>query len=49
MRIFNFDGLEFEMCGNGIRCLVKFIVEFENNNKIKYNIYTGVGIIVLEL
>ena len=27
MRIFNADGSEAEMCGNGIRCLAKFAVE----------------------
>lgn len=27
MRIFNADGSEAEMCGNGIRCLAKFIEE----------------------
>ncbi|MFC1861462.1 diaminopimelate epimerase [Chloroflexota bacterium] len=27
MRIFNSDGSEAEMCGNGIRCLAKYIVE----------------------
>ncbi len=27
MRIFNCDGYEAEMCGNGIRCLMKFIQE----------------------
>lgn len=27
MRIFNADGSEAEMCGNGIRCLAKFIYE----------------------
>lgn len=27
MRIFNADGSEAEMCGNGIRCLMKFIQE----------------------
>ncbi|MGD1806879.1 diaminopimelate epimerase [Dapis sp. BLCC M126] len=49
MRIFNSDGSEPEMCGNGIRCLAKFIAELENNNKTKYNIYTGAGLIVPEL
>ncbi|MFX0042976.1 MAG: diaminopimelate epimerase [Candidatus Hodarchaeota archaeon] len=32
MRIFNNDGLEAEMCGNGIRCFSKYIYE---NNIIK--------------
>ena len=27
MRMFNTDGSEAEMCGNGIRCFVKFIIE----------------------
>ena len=27
MRIFNNDGSEAEMCGNGIRCLAKFLYE----------------------
>lgn len=29
MRIFNSDGSEPEMCGNGIRCLAKFLVDLE--------------------
>ncbi|MGD1932743.1 MAG: diaminopimelate epimerase [Leptolyngbyaceae cyanobacterium] len=29
MRIFNSDGSEPEMCGNGIRCLAQFIAELE--------------------
>lgn len=31
MRIFNSDGSEPEMCGNGIRCLAKFIGETDGN------------------
>ena len=27
MRILNSDGSEAEMCGNGIRCFVKFVIE----------------------
>ncbi|XP_056860321.1 diaminopimelate epimerase, chloroplastic-like [Raphanus sativus] len=30
MRIFNSDGSEPEMCGNGVRCFAKFIAEIEN-------------------
>ncbi len=29
MRIYNSDGSEPEMCGNGIRCLAKFIADLE--------------------
>ncbi|GKV05764.1 hypothetical protein SLEP1_g17734 [Rubroshorea leprosula] len=30
MRIFNSDGGEPEMCGNGMRCFARFIAELEN-------------------
>lgn len=30
MRIFNRDGSEAEMCGNGLRCLAQFLVDHEN-------------------
>jgi diaminopimelate epimerase len=51
MRIFNSDGSEPEMCGNGIRCLARFIAELEGNeNALKtYNINTLAGIIKPEL
>jgi len=35
MRIFNSDGSEPEMCGNGIRCLIAFL---NDNNEIKDNL-----------
>ncbi|MGL5083835.1 MAG: diaminopimelate epimerase [Microcoleaceae cyanobacterium] len=47
MRIFNSDGSEPEMCGNGIRCLAKFIADFENrSDSVSYKINTLAGIIV---
>ena len=33
MRIFNADGSEAEMCGNGIRCLAKYLYEREGMRK----------------
>ncbi|MDP3297437.1 MAG: diaminopimelate epimerase, partial [Thermodesulfovibrionia bacterium] len=36
MRIFNADGSEVEMCGNGIRCLGKYI--WDKNLKMQYSV-----------
>lgn len=50
MRIFNSDGSEPEMCGNGIRCLAKFIADLEGSEaKTLYQIHTGAGVIITEL
>jgi diaminopimelate epimerase len=58
MRIFNSDGSEPEMCGNGIRCLAKFIADLERSeihppqppeSKTEYRIHTGAGLIITEL
>ena len=50
MRIFNSDGSEPEMCGNGIRCLAKFIADLEGSEaKTLYRIHTGAGVISPEL
>ena len=51
MRIFNSDGSEPEMCGNGIRCLAAFITELEGINRTKdtYRIHTLAGIITPQL
>jgi diaminopimelate epimerase len=47
MRIFNSDGSEPEMCGNGIRCLAGFLAELEgeSRNKDLYQIHTLAGVI----
>ena len=44
MRIFNPDGSEAEMCGNGIRCLAKFCYENGIVQKKTFNIETLAGI-----
>ena len=49
MRIFNNDGSEAEMCGNGIRCVGKFIYDNNLSNKTFLKIETLAGIKDLEL
>tara|TARA_Y100001968_G_C19453578_1_gene770495 strand:- start:9142 stop:10002 length:861 start_codon:yes stop_codon:yes gene_type:complete len=50
MRIFNSDGSEAEMCGNGIRCLIKFIIDSNINiSDLKYNVETKAGLILATL
>jgi diaminopimelate epimerase len=45
MRIFNADGSEVEMCGNGIRCLAKYIWDAGLSNAETLEIQTAAGII----
>ncbi|MBW4426679.1 MAG: diaminopimelate epimerase [Nostoc desertorum CM1-VF14] len=51
MRIFNSDGSEPEMCGNGIRCLAGFLadLEGESRNKDSYRIHTLGGVMTPQL
>ncbi|MGB0562576.1 MAG: diaminopimelate epimerase [Spirulinaceae cyanobacterium] len=51
MRIFNSDGSEPEMCGNGIRCYARFVAELEGevSTQKQYKIHTLAGVIVPEL
>ena len=51
MRIFNSDGSEPEMCGNGIRCFAGFVADLEGEarNKDKYRIHTLGGVITPQL
>jgi diaminopimelate epimerase len=51
MRIFNSDGSEPEMCGNGIRCLAQFLADLEGNSTPgkAYAIHTLAGIITPRL
>jgi len=45
MRIFNADASEVEMCGNGIRCLAKYIWDRGLSKKTVLEIETAAGII----
>ena len=49
MQMFNSDGTEAEMCGNGIRCVGKFVYEKGLTSKTSLNIETIAGIKQLEL
>lgn len=46
MRIFNSDGSEPEMCGNGIRCLARFVADMDSAPRsIQYKVHTLAGLI----
>ena len=49
MRIFNKDGTEAEMCGNGIRCFAKYIYDNKMTIKDKISIETLAGIKEVEV
>lgn len=49
MRMFNFDGSEAEMCGNGIRCVGKFVYDKKLTTKKNIKIETLSGIKDLKL
>jgi diaminopimelate epimerase len=49
MRIFNADGSEAQMCGNGIRCVAKYAYEHNlvKNKKPSMSVETGRGVLRL--
>jgi len=49
MGIFNYDGSEAQMCGNGIRCFAKYAYENKLVSKNKFTVETLAGIIIPEL
>ena len=49
MRIFNKDGSEAEMCGNGIRCFAKYVFERKLTDKKEFTIETLAGIKKIKL
>ena len=49
MRMFNADGSEAEMCGNGIRCVGKYVYDNGHTDKEQVRIETLAGVLTLRL
>jgi len=49
MRMFNPDGSEAEMCGNGIRCFAKYVYDRQHVNSTQMNVETLAGVKPLKL
>lgn len=49
MRMFNADGSEAEMCGNGIRCVAKYAYDHGLITALQIEVETGNGILPLKL
>ena len=49
MRIYNADGSEAEMCGNGIRCVAKYVYDHKLTDKTEISVQTGAGVKILKL
>ena len=49
MRMFNADGSEAEMCGNGVRCLAKYVYDHGLCRQPALRIETGRGVLPVDL
>jgi diaminopimelate epimerase len=49
MRMFNADGSEAQMCGNGIRCLAKYVFESGISRQPEITVETLAGVLRLQL
>lgn len=49
MRMFNADGSESEMCGNGVRCVAKFAYDRGLSRQNPMQVETGRGVLTLEV
>lgn len=49
MKMYNMDGSEAQMCGNGIRCVGKFVYDKGLTNKTEITVETLAGVKVLNL
>ncbi len=48
MRVFNADGSEAEVCGNGLRCFVKYAIEQEIADKVSLRVEQGNPCLTIE-
>ena len=49
MKMYNADGSESEMCGNGTRCVGKYVYDRGLTDKTTVNLMTGAGLKILQL
>ncbi len=49
MRMYNADGSEAEMCGNGIRCVAKYVYDHGICQRSTLRIETGAGVLSVDL
>jgi len=49
MRMFNLDGSEGEMCGNGIRCVAKYAFDHNLVEQLEMTVETAAGILFLTM
>ena len=49
MRMFNADGSEAEMCGNGLRCVAKYVYDHGIAVKDQLTLETGAGVLAVAL
>lgn len=49
MQMFNADGSEAEMCGNGIRCVAKYAWDHGLVDRLEIEVETGAGILPLQM
>jgi diaminopimelate epimerase len=49
MRMFNADGSESEMCGNGLRCVAKYVYDHGITRADRLRIETGRGILTVDV
>lgn len=49
MRMFNADGSESQMCGNGLRCVGKYVYDHGIAERTPLKVETGAGVLTLDL